>query len=97
MAERTPEIGIRSALGARPGRIVGLVLLLLTAAGVVLGVIAAGWMSRFLEARLFGVGRLDLATYAGGAALMLGVALAGCAVPGRRAVRVDPMVALHRD
>jgi putative ABC transport system permease protein len=100
VAARTREIGIRSALGARPGRILRLVIgagLGRTALGVAFGIATAAVASRFVEARLFGVTPFDAPTYAGGALLLLVVAVAAAGVPGRRALRIDPVEALRRE
>ena len=98
VAQRTHEIGIRAALGASVGSILGLVLrsgLVLTAVGLIFGVTAALAASRLLAALLFGVGERDPVTLFGTAAILSTVALLACYIPARRATRVDPMVALR--
>jgi putative ABC transport system permease protein len=100
VSQRTREIGVRLALGAERRDIARLVLgrgLLLTGTGVLLGGIGARWIARLLDAMLIGVGRGDAVTYAGVALLLVFVAMAACAVPARRAMRVDPVTSLRAD
>jgi putative ABC transport system permease protein len=100
VAERTREIGIRSALGASPGSILGLIVregLQLASAGTTIGLLVALVASRWLTAMLFGVSRGDLATHAAVVGLMLLVATAACWIPGRRAVRLDPVRTLRME
>jgi putative ABC transport system permease protein len=100
VAERTREIGIRSALGATRSEIVRGVLangLVLTAIGVVIGVSGALATSRLLETLLFGITRADPATYAGVIALLSGVAAVACWAPARRAAAVDPAITLRNE
>jgi len=98
VSQRTREIGIRVALGAQRGDILRLVVrqgLLLTAAGIALGVAAALAVTQVLTAFLYGINARDPLTF-GGVALLLGtVALLACFIPARRAARVEPMVALR--
>jgi ABC-type antimicrobial peptide transport system permease subunit len=92
------EMGIRIALGASRGRIVGLVLrqgLTLAAAGVVVGLVGAFWLARFMATLLYGVSESDPLTFAAIPALLFIVALAAGYVPARRAARVDPVVSLR--
>ena len=98
VAERTREIGVRSALGASRGMIVGLVVrqgLALTALGVLIGLAGAAAASRVLVSLLFGVSPLDPVTYAGVIGVLGGVALLACGVPAWRAARVDPATTLR--
>ena len=100
VAERTREIGLRSALGATPGDIIRMVMregALLTGLGIVLGVGGALMLSRFLEALLYGVAPADPATIGSVAAVLAGVALLACLVPALRAIRIDPMAALRAE
>ena len=100
VVQRTHEIGIRMALGARRAQILAGVLrhgLLLAAAGIALGLAAAAAGTRTLQSMLFGVTALDPGTYAA-VAMMFGLTAACAAfVPARRATTVDPMVALRSE
>ena len=98
VARRTQEIGIRMALGARPGNILWLVLretLLLVLIGVVLGVPAALATTQLISSMLFGLTPTDPATIAIAITVMLAVAIFAGYLPARRAARVDPWVALR--
>jgi putative ABC transport system permease protein len=98
VAQRTHEIGIRRALGAADGRVVGMVLkqgMALASAGVVLGTGGALLLTRFLETLLFGIEPTDAVTFASVGAVLVTVALAACYLPARRAARIDPLVALR--
>jgi predicted permease len=100
VARRTREIGIRIALGADSGRVLGQVLrqgLLLTAIGTLVGLAIAAAASQAIESLLFGVPGIDPLTFAATAALFTLVALAATLVPARRAAAVDPMIALRRE
>jgi len=98
VSERTHEIGIRIALGAGTGNVMGMVFrnsLALAAAGVSLGTAGALVVTRVLEKYLFDVKPTDPSTFAVVALLLAGIALlAGC-IPARRATKVDPVVALR--
>jgi putative ABC transport system permease protein len=98
--ERTREIGVRSALGASRADILALVMrqgMALTALGAVIGAIGAVVASRAIVTLLFGISRLDPATYAATIALLAGAAAIACAVPAWRAARVDPSVTLRAE
>jgi putative ABC transport system permease protein len=89
---------VRVALGAGPGDILRLVVgqgFALAGAGTVLGSAAALALSRFVSGMLFGVRATDPITFAGVAGLLIAVALVACYLPARRALRVDPVVALR--
>jgi putative ABC transport system permease protein len=98
VAQRTHEIGVRMALGAQPFDVLRLVLrqgMLLTIAGLVVGVAAGLVATRVLSEMLFGVTATDPLTFIGVPALLLLVALLACYIPARRATRIDPLVALR--
>jgi ABC-type antimicrobial peptide transport system permease subunit len=100
VAERTREIGVRSALGASRGRVLALVIrqgMILTGLGVAIGLVATAGTTRIIAAMLFGVSRLDAVTYMGVIVLLGAVAGIACAVPAWRAARVDPAIALRAD
>jgi len=98
VSRRTHEIGIRVALGARPGEVLTSTVwngVRLVAAGVVLGIVAALVGARILSKYLFGIHPSDPLTYAGVAVVFAVVALAATYVPARRAASIDPVVALR--
>jgi len=100
VAERRKEIGIRVALGAQRSDVLKLIIgqgVTLTIAGVVIGLVAAYGLTRLMSSLLFGVGSTDLWTFTGVAVLLLCVAAIACYLPARRAMNVDPMVALRQD
>jgi putative ABC transport system permease protein len=100
VSQRTREFGIRMALGAQSAAVLRMVLreaLGIAAAGIAAGLLAAAALTRSLASLLFGIGPLDLLTFASAAAVLAAVALAACALPAWRAARVDPAVALHQD
>jgi putative ABC transport system permease protein len=100
VGQRTREIGLRLALGAERGRVLRMVLregLWLSSLGVVIGLLGAVGLSRYLRSLLFEVSPLDPTTYAVAALLAVSVALVACLVPALRAARVDPMVALRNE
>jgi putative ABC transport system permease protein len=100
VTERTREIGVRSALGASSRDILGLVLrqgMVLTGAGVVLGLVLAWAASRSLAALLFELPPLDPLTYGCVIVLLLGVAAVACWGPAWRAARLDPALTLRAE
>ena len=97
VAERTREIGLRSALGATRAGIVALVVrqgMALTGLGIAIGLVAALGATRAIAAMLFGLSRLDPITYLGVIALLGAAAMVACGVPAWRAARIDPAKAL---
>jgi putative ABC transport system permease protein len=98
ISRRTSEIGLRVALGATGSSILKMAVLQgmrPVAVGLFLGGIGAVWLSRYFATLLFGVRPLDAITYAGVAALLVAAALLACYIPGRRATRIDPAIALR--
>jgi hypothetical protein len=96
---RRVEIGIRSALGAGGWRLLRLIVgqaVVVAGTGVVVGLVTAGGVTRLLEAQLFGVSRVDPATFAGTAILTFAAAIVASLVPASRAVRIDPARTLRR-
>jgi predicted permease len=98
--QRTREMGIRLALGADPAIVRGLVLrqgAALVIGGIVCGLLLAGGVTRLLSRFFFLVGATDITTFAIVTALLSTVALVACYLPARRAMRVDPMIALRHE
>jgi len=98
VARRTHEIGVRMALGARGGDVVRLVLgqgLRVTAIGIVFGIAGALVLTRFLQSLLYEVRPTDAPTFVVVLVLLVSVSIAASYLPVRRAMRVDPMVALR--
>jgi predicted permease len=98
VSQRTREIGLRMALGARSGDVLAMVLrdgLVLTLIGVVIGVAGAMALTRLLSTLLYEISPADPVTYGGVAALILAVAALACLLPARRAATVEPMIALR--
>ena len=100
VSERTPEIGVRLALGARPADVMGTIMvhcLSLTGLGTLVGGAAALLLQPVLASQLFGIRALDLPTLAAVSVLLLASAAAAAYVPARRAMRIDPVAALRGD
>ena len=100
VAQRTREIGVRMALGARLSDVTGMVVaggMKLTGIGIAIGAIAALLVTGFLRTMLYGVQPRDPLVLAGTALLLGVVALVATVIPARRAARVDPMIALRND
>lgn len=100
VAERTREIAVRAALGARRAELMTMVLgdaIRLTGVGLTLGVLGAVASTRVLEGQLYGVKALDPATFAGAIVLLALTAVSACLLPARRAAAVDPITALRQD
>jgi putative ABC transport system permease protein len=98
VVERSREIAVRSALGARPKDIVRLVVrqgLAITAAGLIAGLVCAGLVARSLSWFLYGITPYDRLTYLGVPLILLAVAMVACLVPARRAARLDPVQVLR--
>jgi ABC-type antimicrobial peptide transport system permease subunit len=98
VSQRTREIGLRMAIGARPSDVVRMILgggLKLTLIGVVIGLAGAVALARYVETLLFEVAPSDPVSYAATSLLLIAVAAIACYVPARRAMRVDPLVALQ--
>jgi putative ABC transport system permease protein len=98
VTRRTTEFGIRMAMGAEAGDVLGLVLgqgMRLAALGVAAGAIGALALTRLIRGLLFGVSSFDPLTFLAMAALLVAVMAIACIVPARRATKVDPLIALR--
>ncbi len=100
VSQRTREIGVRMALGARPSSVLALVLghgMILVGAGLAVGLVVAYVVSSFSQALFAGVSPHDPATFIVTAAGLGAIALLATYVPARRATRIDPLIALRTD
>ena len=100
VSQRTQEIGVRMALGAGVSNVLMMIVregLMVTAAGVGAGMVAAVVLARFMQSLLFGIGTHDAATFGGVAAILLSVGVLASLVPAWRASRVDPLIALRHE
>ena len=100
VSRRTPEIGVRMALGADRGTVLRMIMrqgLVLIVAGIVLGVGIAGWMGSQMTALLFRVHAWDATVFGVTMAVLATAGLTACLVPALRAASVDPLVALRHD
>ena len=99
-SERTHEIGIRMALGARPQNILKMMILrgfVMVSAGVTIGLLLAAGVSRSIANLLVGVAPLDPVTFVAASLLLGSIALLACYIPAVRATRVDPLISLRHD
>ena len=98
VATRTQEIGIRMALGAAPSLVRAEVLrsaASMAGGGIVVGIMIALFVTRYLRATLYGVTTVDPVAYGAGAAILLLTAIVGAYVPARRSSRIDPLLAIR--
>jgi ABC-type antimicrobial peptide transport system permease subunit len=98
VSQRTQEIGIRMSLGAQARDVRQLILasgLAMVSTGVAGGLVFSTLLARAISSLLFGIGTFDAASFLGTSALLIAVAMAACWIPARRAMRVDPLIALR--
>jgi ABC-type antimicrobial peptide transport system permease subunit len=100
VGQRTKEIGIRMALGATPANVVAAVvssLLLPLATALAAGLVVAGALSFILRSELYGVNHFDPLSYLGAAAILTGIGALATLLPARRALKLDPVIALRTE
>jgi ABC-type antimicrobial peptide transport system permease subunit len=100
IATRTHEIGIRMAVGAQAREIFGMIIregLKLSLTGLVLGILGALWLGQAGSSLLYGVTATDPLTFISVSLMLTAVAMAACYFPARRAMKVDPVVALRQE
>ena len=98
VTQRTHEIGVRMALGARIGDVLKLILrraMLLAVIGIGIGIAGAFAVTRYMTALLFGVEPVDVITFVGVAVVLAAVVFVACLIPARRAAKIDPLEALR--
>ena len=100
VGRRTREIGLRIAVGARPGHVLGMVMAeggRLIGAGIGVGLVAAFWLTRLLRHQLFEVNPTEPGVFVSVVVFLSCVALLACLIPARRAARIEPMEALRHE
>jgi ABC-type antimicrobial peptide transport system permease subunit len=98
VAERTPEIGVRVAMGAQPRDVLRLIMsrgIMITSFGLLIGLPLAWGLAQLMASLLYGVSAGDLVTFAGITLLMCAITSVACYVPTRKAMSVDPIIALR--
>lgn len=98
VSQRTQEVGIRMSLGAQPRDVLRLILangMAMVSAGVLAGLVVSTLLARSMSSLLYGIGIFDAPSFLITAALLMAVAVAACYLPARRAMRVDPIIALR--